>query len=283
MAGTDDLKLIGLRQDMVPGASRLVKEADWNQTPDDWLFFIRRGKPACYVDPADRVVATAAVLPYGSRFGWISMVLVSKSWRRRGIASRLLAWCIDQLKSEGLVPVLDATPEGEAVYRDLGFAGGVNLHRWRANAIAAGRPSGGSARQVSGGIPDSPAGCDRQAFGADRRFLLADIARRSGARCWRSGGDGTGFLLSRRGRTARHIGPVCADSETTARHLLQAELSLISGPAIIDVPDPHGAIADLLCEAGFTPQRPFIRMQLGRQQPFGDVSRTFAIAGPEYG
>jgi hypothetical protein len=30
-------------------------------------------------------------------------------------------------------------------------------------------------------------------------------------------------------------------------------------------------------------QRPFLRMGMRREAPFGDVARTFVIAGPEFG
>ena len=35
--------------------------------------------------------------------------------------------------------------------------------------------------------------------------------------------------------------------------------------------------------AGFTVQRPFTRMLLGRDKSFDDVARTYAVIGPEFG
>ena len=53
----------------------------------------------------ERVVATAATLPYG-HFAWISMVLVLPEYRRGGLGTRLLERCVAALDGEGRVPVL---------------------------------------------------------------------------------------------------------------------------------------------------------------------------------
>ncbi len=76
-----------------------------------------------------RVIATAATLPHDGKFAWISMVLVSADYRRQGLASRLMRRCIDDLTTSGLIPVLDATPDGRAVYRALGFQDIWGYHR----------------------------------------------------------------------------------------------------------------------------------------------------------
>nr|WP_237684347.1 GNAT family N-acetyltransferase [Pseudaminobacter soli] len=76
----------------------------------------------CYgVRVEGRLVASAAILPFGGGFGWISMVLVTADWRRRGIASRLMGRCIEALRAKGAASLLDATPEGALVYSQLGF------------------------------------------------------------------------------------------------------------------------------------------------------------------
>ena len=49
------------------------------------------------------------------------MVLVAGAYRRRGLGTRLMHRCIEDLTAAGVVPVLDATPAGRTVYRALGF------------------------------------------------------------------------------------------------------------------------------------------------------------------
>src|SRR5712691_12273111 len=102
-------------------AAALVREAGWNQVAADWRIFLELGTVYAVRTGAGRVIATAATLPYGGRFAWISMVLVAGEYRRCGLASRLMRRCIDDLGAAQLVPVLDATPAGHEVYRALGF------------------------------------------------------------------------------------------------------------------------------------------------------------------
>ena len=121
-------------------AEALVAEAGWNQVAADWRIFLGLGTVYAIRDGAC-VIATAATLPYGRTCAWISMVLVAATHRRQGLATRLLRRCIDDILAAGLVPVLDATPAGRAVYRPLGFQdawGFARLAAAKRTAVACG-------------------------------------------------------------------------------------------------------------------------------------------------
>jgi hypothetical protein len=90
-------------------------------------------------------------------------------------------------------------------------------------------------------------------------------------------------VLARPGRLATQIGPLVANDEAAAIALLQAALARIDGPVFLDVPDRWTGIAAELQRRGFTIQRGFRRMVLGRDAGFGDPGRSFVIAGPEFG
>src|SRR5207344_1872372 len=107
----------------------LVREARWNQLAADWSIFLALGRVYALQSGEVRIVATTATLPYGTRFAWISMVLVAGDYRRRGLATRLMRRAMDDLAAAGLVAVLDATPDGRAVYRALGFQDSWGFHR----------------------------------------------------------------------------------------------------------------------------------------------------------
>ena len=110
-------------------AQALVREANWNQVAADWRIFLAHGRLYAAQDAHGRIVATTATLPYGGRFAWIGMVLVAGDHRRRGLATQLMRRATDDLLGRGLVPVLDATPDGRAVYRALGFEDCWGFHR----------------------------------------------------------------------------------------------------------------------------------------------------------
>ena len=92
-----------------------------------------------------------------------------------------------------------------------------------------------------------------------------------------------GMLLGRDGRTAAHLGPLVAEDDNVAKALLAHALRRIDGPVYIDVADAKSAVRGFLEASGFSAQRPFTRMLLGRRESFDDGSRTYAVIGPEFG
>jgi GNAT superfamily N-acetyltransferase len=259
--------------------TELSDEAGWNQTAEDWALMIRLGRAFGVPGPDGRIVATALALPYPPRFGWISMVLVHGPYRRRGLATRLLERSVAELSERSLVPFLDATPAGQAVYERLGFGAVSAVTRWR--GLGRGRAQRALPRLAAADL-GALGKLDGAAFGADRSQVLADLLRRGSPVALRDPA-GQGFLLSRAGRAATHVGPVVARETETALALLEGALDAIAGPALIDVPDRESELAGLLRHRGFEPERPYIRMALGRESAFGDEALVRAIAGPELG
>ena len=131
MAATEDIAIVRLGVEDAAAGLVLSTEARWNQNEDDWRFFLSKGVVIGVRDDAGRLVATAALLPYSAGNAWISMVLVTESWRRRGIATRLVDACLNTAKQMGLTSWLDATPAGATVYGPLGFAPTLELRRLR--------------------------------------------------------------------------------------------------------------------------------------------------------
>jgi GNAT superfamily N-acetyltransferase len=280
-----------LRETELADAEALVAEAGWNQTAADWRAFLALGTVHAIRTNAGRVIATAATLPFGSQFAWISMVLVTKAFQRRGLATLLLNRCIDDLVAKGLIPVLDATPAGRTVYVGLGFKDAWGFQRYACERVKPGThialPDDVALRSIADS--DWPALCDYDAtaFGADRSALLQRLRGRVRTIDCVALRDGkiAGFMLGRDGRVATQMGPLVADDEGCARALLVRALDAVSGsgPAFIDVPDDkRGVIADLMMR-GFSSQRPLTRMLHKHDGAFDDGLRTFAVVGPEFG
>lgn len=278
----------GLRvRDLEPGdiASGLAlsREAGWNQTAEDWAWMIGQGRGWACLDPGDRVVATALTQPGSENFGWISMVLVTEAWRRRGIASFLMARSIKALLASGHVPGLDATPAGRTVYGPLGFQDIYGLTRFRAERTTQVEiPPGLRRRLMTSSDLPGLAALDQAVFGADRLGLLSDLVARAPGLAWVAQA-GDGYCLGRNGRGAWQIGPVVAGTAETAIGLLRAALGSLDGPVMIDVPDHHAEVTTWLKASGFSAERPYTRMLLDQDRAFDDPARIFAIAGPELG
>ena len=264
----------------------LVGEANWNQLAADWRVFIEHGRVHVAHTAAGRIVAATATLPYGGRFAWISMVLVAGEYRRRGLATSLLRQAMDELAAARLVPVLDATPEGRAVYRRLGFTDSWGFHRLvRRERQRAAEPPPERTIVRPIGDADWPAvsAYDASAFGAERGAVLAGLRGRLPAAELIAERDGrvAGFLLGRDGRLAQHLGPLIAQDEAIACALLDRALDALAGPVFIDFADAK--TQDFLAARGFTAVRPFTRMLYGTATRFDDHARTFAVIGPEFG
>jgi len=291
MAPSDALAIERLGAADIDAALRLSDAARWNQTADDWAHFVAQGDAFGLRDDAAGLIATAAALPYGPAVGWISMVLVDARHRHRGHATRLLAACVDALRSAGRIAVLDATPDGAAVYRQHGFTAGFAFERWQRDARAG--ASDASVQGDRGGDADAIAvvdarardalvALDRSLWGVDRGTLLHAFFARPSTRAWLAA-DASGVAALRTGRRAEQLGPIVAASERSAIGLLDRALAAAAGAVFIDVPTRGPEFAAALVERGFARQRSFVRMALGDTPALHGSARAFAVAGPEFG
>lgn len=282
MDSIEGLSAVSLDASHVAGGVALSTEAHWNQNAADWSLMLEWGAAIGYQSPDGELVGSALTLPYGDTFGWISMVLVTTSWRRKGLATNLLHECMSMLEARGLAQILDATPDGALVYGPLGFATQFGMQRWEAAGVSIAAPATALSRPYEATDLQSVLDYDRAVFGGDRSGILAGLATRDMDYA-RIAIAGNGYLFGRDGRRAHQIGPVCADDAGTAIDMLSHALSRVSGPVFIDVPDRHDEVVAFLKEHGFVAQRPFTRMYRGSSAGFGDPARMFAVAGPELG
>ena len=291
MATSEALSLVALTLADVAGGLVLSTGAGWNQTADDWAFFIQQGHAVGFRTASGALVATAAALVYGGGFGWVSMVLVAPDWRHRGLASLLVDACVKRLRTLNVTPVLDATPAGQPVYRHLGFQSGFKFERWEGTVPAQRAAAADDTPPHEEAVPlrsagpadlDAIAALDQTAAGGvGRRALLKEFLGRSGTRAWMTG-DSSGFALVRDGHRAAQFGPLVAATPAAALALLGAALRSCAGALFLDVPMRWRELANSLEARGFVRQRPFARMALGGA-PFACGDRLYALAGPEFG
>lgn len=274
MGGTDQLALIQLGAEAACEGLVLSTEAHWNQNEADWRFFLGHGTVFGIRDGDGRLIATAALLPYSGGNAWISMVLVTQAWRRRGLATRLVDSCLKRAAAQGLTPWLDATPAGATVYGPLGFKPVLELRRLR----LAGAAAPAARESAADGSIDELISRDAGAMEFQRSALLREFAGRSGSRVV---SHGDAFALVRDGRTARQIGPLYANDATAAATLVQAIAASESSVLLIDVVNDHSAFLEHLTSSGWSIERPFQRMRFGRA--IAPAELPFAVAGPEFG
>jgi len=155
------------------------------------------------------------------------MVLVTASWRRRGLATRLLDACLATAKHHGITPgSTRRRPVRRCMVRwdssrQFNCSGcGLKARRRRTSAATAVNPR--LQRFVTR---------DRRTMGFDRSTLLAELSGRPGSRLM-SRDDAV--ALVRDGRNNRHIGPLFADGPDSALVLVDEIIRSETGPWLID-------------------------------------------------
>jgi GNAT superfamily N-acetyltransferase len=261
----------------IPAGLRLCRLSGWNQLSEDWHCFLDSPHGGGRLAEQDGgAMGTVAWLRYGSKFTWLSMMLVDPAARRSGIGTRLMEEALAALAGERCVR-LDATPAGEPLYRRFGFEAEYELVRAKASegVLASTR-----ARPMLPADFDAVFARDRAVFGADRSALLRSFYGRAPELAWTVRGGATleGYCFGRPGYLYPQLGPVVAEDEAAAFELVAACRTL--GELAIDV--PHAA-AGWLERTGFTIERAFVRMRRGACGAPGIPERQFAIAGPEFG
>ena len=274
----------------IPGGLRLSNLARWNQTEADWRLFLAMdrecGRVAETSDGA--VIGTVTTARYGNRFSWVAMVLVDPDYRRRGIGTRLLNEALAMRRGD-VTMRLDATPAGQPLYERLGFRSEYALSRMEVTTARplVHSPTAASidlVRPMTDGDFNEVCERDRKTFGADRRPLLESLRARAPqyARVMRDGEGVSGYVFGRSGFRFEHLGPVMASNAAAAATLVASCLHP-NRPFILDVPHHSPDWSAWVREAGFTEQRPFVRMYLGDNRYPGEPNALFAVTGPEFG
>ncbi len=284
-----DVDLRPMTWEDIPLGMRLKELAGWNQTPADWDMLLSAGTGLVAV--IDEIAAgTATVVGYGGTFSWVGMILVDPALRRRGVGTALLEAAIELGRQHGVVR-LDATPQGEPLYRRLGFEMEYGLIRMQ-------RPGGPLPVKA---VPDLSAddcrllppdaiqevsAYDAPIFGAPRSTILQALRQRAPqyAHCLARASGLAGYCLGRQGSGADQIGPLIAGEMGIAQALLLSALrNAGERDILLDVPTGCPEWVDFLHALGFVTQRPFTRMRLGSALESGPIEQQFLIAGPEIG
>lgn len=269
---------------------RLNTLAGWNQTDADWFRFLDASPAGCFVAEQNaRVLGTATTISYKDRFAWIGMVLVDPEYRKQGIGTQLLKRTIQYLDQRTIPTMkLDATPQGEPLYRKLGFVTEYEIERWilkrTINTIASVGPS----PKVL--LHDAQLQCilklDQEVFGADRSFLLNSLRDSSpdlAIGAW-SNGLPQGYAFGRSGLFADQLGPWMAKNRTVAECLLQEFLTRsLRETLLVDCLTGNPIATELLRSRGFVHSRRLTRMFRGPNAHPGNPEYLCAILGPEFG
>lgn len=271
----------------IPAGLRLCRASRWNQLAPDWELFLKLSPHGCRVAVKNgQAVGTVTTVRYQDRFGWIGMVLVDPAERGHGVGTQLLYEALEILEDMESVR-LDATPAGQLIYQKTGFLEEYRLSRMETVVSGQGLPSGSSpARPMTREDLPGVLELDREVFGADRLVILESLLARAPEFAWVSASRGRieAYSFGRHGFSFEHLGPVVAQDEEWARHLVSTCLAgQTRKPFILDATRHTAGWPAWLESLGFREQRPFVRMFRGANRYPGRPEKQFAILGPEFG
>lgn len=264
----------------MPELMHLVETARWNQQEKDWEFLLDANPDGCLgMAYQGKIIGTAVALEYSNGPVWINMALVDPEFQNYSVSSDLVEELVRRYRDRPLR--LDCTPQASASYRKLGFRPEFEIMRLvRSGGPLPPAPTG-ILRAALQDLPDLAA-LDAEGFICERQFILERLMREDHD-CAFKLERGDGFLLSRKGRRFRQLGPVYAPDDQMAADLVAAAIRTCNGgELVIDVPKVHTEFIELLRHMGFIAQRGFLRM--GKNTVIAEKkNHYFATVGPEFG
>ncbi len=272
----------------IPQAMALKDAEGWNQTPKDWELFIKTDPSLCLsAKVGGKLVGTVTGISFENRVAWISMMLVNKEYRGRGISKLLLKEIIRRL--DGCASIkLDATPAGYPVYESLGFKEEFSLARYTLDLPAFSSHQLGKKGALTCRLSDlrDVVSWDTNFFGANRGKILTYLHSQAKNLAKIAGQPQSlqGYVLGRPGTRFTQIGPLVALEFGTAKALLLDALAqVIQSKVLVDVCQHQDEMVQLLEELGFVKQRDLYRMYLKGNPHPAKSEHYFLAAGPELG
>lgn len=105
----DSLPIDRVRPADIPDVVRLSARIGWDYSEEEMEVVLRSGRFFAHRTPEGKVVSTAALFPY-STLASLGVVMVDPDYRRRGLATRLVSACIEEVPDRPFLLV--ATEKG---------------------------------------------------------------------------------------------------------------------------------------------------------------------------
>lgn len=267
----------------------LVRSVGWNQKQADCDLMVgKECSTAIYAWDADTVAGCAAAQLYGDRdMAFINMVVVPESYRKQGIATKMLLYLMEQFKEYKTLR-LHASQAGQYVYSKIGFRPGEVFHKYFApEGCSAGTPPAKEISLLRASDMEQAAALDAAAFGIHRGELLENFRKMAPELCFKccdSNGVMTGFIIGREGPHARQGSAVTAENEEDVMKLFHAMAQARGAgrKTLMVVPDSRTVLIEKLLDAGFRKDTPLLCMDYGQAGP-APHEKYFATLGGDFG
>ncbi|MFE9011299.1 GNAT family N-acetyltransferase [Streptomyces cyaneofuscatus] len=263
------------RGDLVACAD-LSEDRGWPRDEHRWGLLLSAGTGYGIAEPdGTGLVAACVVTSYGPHLAAVGMMLVAARHARQGIARRLMRHVMEETGSTPLA--LYATPEGQRLYEELGFAQVGRTERVLGRFRVVDRPTAVTTRPAAADDLQAMVRLDLPVFGIDRTHLIARLPAFSDRlRVAEEDGKLTGYAALWPSGDAHVVGPLIARDTATAKALVAALAATTDRPLRADVDARHEELLGWLVERGLEPGSRTAVMTYGIEDLPGDAIRRFA-------
>ncbi|MFF2537858.1 GNAT family N-acetyltransferase [Streptomyces cyaneofuscatus] len=263
------------RGDLVACAD-LSEDRGWPRDEHRWGLLLSAGTGYGIAEPdGTGLVAACVVTSYGPRLAAVGMLLVAARHARQGIARRLMRHVMEETGSTPLA--LYATPEGQRLYEELGFAQVGRTERVLGRFRAEDGPAAVTTRPAAADDLQAMVRLDLPVFGIDRTHLIARLPAFSDRlRVAEENGELTGYAALWPSGDAHVVGPLIARDTATAKALVAALAATTDRPLRGDIDARHEELLGWLVERGLEPGSRTTVMTYGVADLPGDATRRFA-------
>jgi ribosomal protein S18 acetylase RimI-like enzyme len=230
-------------------------------------------------------------IDYGT-VGWIGVLIVNESHRRKGIGSLLMKQAMRHLLNSDTETIrLEAVPEIAHLYHKLGFVDEFYSLRFLGDSRRKKLPVRVSIRRMSEDEIFRIAGFDKKYFGGDRTRVLRRLYQDSPELCFFSqkASKINGYIISYEMENGYRIGPwVCnprsMNAQLVAQSLLLTCMNNIENNTklYVGVPEVSNIAISLLHYLDFKMVSKSIHMYFGKR-PQKRPAGILSISGPENG
>ncbi|MCX8997317.1 GNAT family N-acetyltransferase [Rhizobiaceae bacterium BDR2-2] len=267
------------RPEHLDAAAGLSRQADWPHRKEDWAFVLSLSRGFVAVENG-RVVGTTMATLFADACACINMVIVDQSMRGHGLGRTLMNTALEAAGPRECRLV--ATDEGRPLYEKMGFVATGEVLQHHGHVAPVDRPAG--VEWADATIAAELAALDRQAFGADRTALFAELARQGRFAVLRKDGAIAAFAGLRAFGRGEVAGPVVATDIEAAKAVLSFIFAERTGAFLRVDTDAKTGLASWLAGHGLAHAGGGLPMRRGGGAPSAAAPMTtFALTSQALG
>ncbi|QSX24179.1 GNAT family N-acetyltransferase [Priestia megaterium] len=250
------ISLKRLNESDIEDLVNLSKSIGWDYDCDEVQTVLDSGRIYGHVNEEGKLLSSAAIITYGQSLASIGMVIVNPDYRGLGLGKGVTEACIHSISGEKLI-MLISTPEGEPVYRKLGFQSVSFVHKCLCNNYISQQHSPLHNQYDVHVYQDKDFlevnELDRGAVGAARsQFLKIRINQSKKSLVVKNlVGEVVGFGLGIQTPENLILGPIIASNDQIAMILINELSKNHFGKLRIDIPEGKESFLQILEEKGF--------------------------------